>query len=197
MPIGACPGATCDSLPRTVSAQCDCTCTGKYLLHSNPIQRHCFHSYPFPQRQTSSYCSHHSVIKIPTGYTFAYLVHPWLAAQAWNAFRTTSTIRCDVSTFPPHTAAVRDGDRRDFFGILTINQTVRFMSIIKYDMVRTLKRNEAAGIEWYFNIQHGSHAVNDGRMNDRYGRVQISSDFAACSGEVKNSRTIFFIDVDF
>jgi hypothetical protein len=49
-----------------------------------------------------------------------YFVQPWLAAQAWNALRTTSTIRCDVSTFPPHTAAVRDGESRDLGGILTI-----------------------------------------------------------------------------
>ena len=48
------------------------------------------------------------------------LVHPWLAAAAWNALRTTSTIRCDVKTFPPHTAAVRDGERRDLGGILTV-----------------------------------------------------------------------------
>ena len=48
-----------------------------------------------------------------------YLVHPWLAAHAWNAFKTTSTIRWDVRTFPPHTAAVLDGDSSEPSGILT------------------------------------------------------------------------------
>jgi len=46
-------------------------------------------------------------------------VHPWLAAAAWNALRTTSTIRWEVKTFPPQTAAVLEGDRRDLGGILT------------------------------------------------------------------------------
>lgn len=50
-----------------------------------------------------------------------HFVQPWLAAHAWNALSTTSTMRCEVSTFPPHTAAVRDGLNSDFFGILTAN----------------------------------------------------------------------------
>ena len=48
-----------------------------------------------------------------------YFVHPWLAAHALKAFSTTSTILCDVNTFPAQTAAVGDGMSRDFFGILT------------------------------------------------------------------------------
>ena len=43
-----------------------------------------------------------------------YFVHPWLAAAAWKALRTTSTMRCEVKTFPPHTAAILDGERSDF-----------------------------------------------------------------------------------
>jgi len=51
------------------------------------------------------------------------LVHPWLAAAAWKAFKTTSTILWDVKTLPPQTAAVRDGDNSDFGGIMTEQQS--------------------------------------------------------------------------
>jgi len=50
---------------------------------------------------------------------FAHFVQPWLAAAAWKALRTTSTMRWEVNTLPPQTAAVRDGAKSDFFGILT------------------------------------------------------------------------------
>jgi hypothetical protein len=46
-------------------------------------------------------------------------VQPWLAAQALNARRTTSTMRWLVSTFPAHTAAVRLGASRLPPGMLT------------------------------------------------------------------------------
>lgn len=48
-----------------------------------------------------------------------HLVQPWLAAQAWKALRTTSTMRCEVRTLPPQTAAVFDGDRSEPSGITT------------------------------------------------------------------------------
>jgi len=41
------------------------------------------------------------------------------AAQISNALSTTSTTRCDVSTFPPTTAAVSEGSRRQPRGMMT------------------------------------------------------------------------------
>lgn len=38
-------------------------------------------------------------------------MQPWLSAAALNAFSTTSTIRCEVNTLPPTTAAFSEGSR--------------------------------------------------------------------------------------
>ena len=63
-------------------------------------------------------------VNIQTGLDYKYLstdfVHPWLAAQALNAFNTTSTILCEVNTFPAHTAAVGEGSNNDFLGNFTV-----------------------------------------------------------------------------
>ena len=62
-------------------------------------------------------------VNIQTGLDNKYLsadfVHPWLAAQALNAFNTTSTILCEVNTLPAHTAAVGEGSNNDFLGSFT------------------------------------------------------------------------------
>lgn len=46
-------------------------------------------------------------------------MQPWLAATALKALKMTSTIRCDVSTLPAHTAASTDGLRSEFSGMKT------------------------------------------------------------------------------
>lgn len=46
-------------------------------------------------------------------------MQPWLAEHAWKALRTTSTMRCEVRTLPPQTAAVREGESKLPFGIRT------------------------------------------------------------------------------
>ena len=91
------------------------------------------------------------------------LVHPWLAAHAWKALRTTSTIRCEVNTFPPHTAAVLDGDRRDFLGILTVTAHVNKQTVDSKE--HTLDRNQTASVERNVDIQHCTHAINHSRMH--------------------------------
>lgn len=45
-------------------------------------------------------------------------MQPWDAAQTPNALKTVSTIRCDVSTLPPTTAAPADGFKIEFSGII-------------------------------------------------------------------------------
>lgn len=46
-------------------------------------------------------------------------VHTCEAAHAWKALKMTSTTRCDVKTFPPTTAAFRDGWRMEPGGMMT------------------------------------------------------------------------------
>jgi hypothetical protein len=43
-------------------------------------------------------------------------MHPYEAAQASNAFKTKSVSLYEVSTFPPTTAAVADGFKKQFSG---------------------------------------------------------------------------------
>src|ERR1700761_3557985 len=97
-----------------------------------------------------------------------YLVQPWLAAAAWKAFNTTSTIRWDVRTFPPHTAAVREGANRGFCGILT---TMRSMAACMLRTGRTFQRNKASSIERNVDVEHRTHTVYHSRVHDRDRRV--------------------------
>lgn len=80
-------------------------------------------------------------------------MHPWLAAHALNAFSTTSTMRWEVRTFPPHTAAVRDGERRDFSGILTViaNDTLDIDEKLGRGR-RTFERHKTPRIQRYIQI---------------------------------------------
>ena len=43
-------------------------------------------------------------------------MQPYEAEQAWNAFKTRSVNLWDVNTFPPTTAAVEDGFKKQFSG---------------------------------------------------------------------------------
>ena len=82
---------------------------------------------------------------------FAHFVQPWLAAAAWKALRTTSTMRWEVNTFPPQTAAVRDGAKRDFLGILTERKSkfyCRRGRVRLYSNKLTVKRDKTSCIEW-------------------------------------------------
>lgn len=47
-------------------------------------------------------------------------MQPWDAAHTSKALKTTSTIRCDVRTLPPTTAADSEGSKIDPFGIQTL-----------------------------------------------------------------------------
>jgi hypothetical protein len=75
-------------------------------------------------------------------------------------------MRCEVNTFPPHTAAVLDGERRDFLGILTavihVN-TITELSVCAKE--RTLDGDETASVKRNVNIQHCTHGIDHGGMH--------------------------------
>ena len=124
-------------------------------------------------------------------------MHPWLAAHALKAFNTTSTILCDVNTFPAQTAAVGDGMSRDFFGILTTINRVSLKKVTQMQgPVRTSKGNETAGVEWDVTVEHRAHAVDNSRVYDRRRGVEVVPNFGSGTLEIEYSRTILLTDLD-
>ena len=68
-------------------------------------------------------------------------------------------MRCDVSTFPPQTAAVRDGDNRLPLGIRTATKKELNENNDAEERVSTVQGDQATRIEWDVNVQHGTHAI--------------------------------------
>jgi hypothetical protein len=52
-------------------------------------------------------------------------MHPWLAAHASKAKKMTSTMRCDASTLPAHTAAPLEGFRNEPSGTTTLTDFIQ------------------------------------------------------------------------
>jgi len=66
-------------------------------------------------------------------------------------------MRCDVSTLPPQTAAVRDGDNKLPLGIRTatnLNEDNDADGI-----ALTVQRDKATSIQRDVNVEHGTHAI--------------------------------------
>ena len=96
-------------------------------------------------------------------------------------------MRCDVRTLPPQTAAVGDGDRREPSGILTGNVTqIRYAIIVRSELIAlTCQWDKTTSIQWNVHVEHRAHAVDDRRVHDGDGCVEVSADFAACSRKVE------------
>jgi hypothetical protein len=127
-----------------------------------------------------------------------HLVHPWLAAQALNAFRTTSTILWLVKTLPPHIAAVLEGLSSDFGGMMTVGGFYwSTLSFTGEDNERTFEGNQTARVQRDVDVEHAPHTVNNGSVHDRHGGVEVAADFAACAIKVEYGGARTFIDGHF
>jgi hypothetical protein len=103
-------------------------------------------------------------------------------------------MRCDVSTFPPQTAAVRDGANRLPLGVRTITQTQR-KSRCRNERI-TVKGDQTTRIQRNVNIQHGTYAIYYGGVDDRNRRVEVSTNLASCALEVEYSGAIVLVYLD-
>ena len=102
-------------------------------------------------------------------------------------------MRCDVRTFPAHTAAVGDGSNRDFLGILTLNSNISTEKAGSADEL-TFKGYKTSSVERHVHVQHGAHAINHGGVDDRCGCIQITSDFWSGAVEIQNRRALLYVD---
>lgn len=64
-------------------------------------------------------------------------------------------------------------------------------------MVLTSNGHEAPSVERDVHVEHRTHTVYDGRVNDGDWGVQITTDFATGSFEVEYSRAGLLIDINF
>lgn len=67
-------------------------------------------------------------------------------------------MRCDVSTLPPQTAAVRDGDNRLPLGIRTATNLNEDNDVD--GNAHTVQGDKATGIQRDINVEHGTHAID-------------------------------------
>lgn len=110
---------------------------------------------------------------------FTHFVQPWLAAAAWKAMRTTSTMRWEVNTLPPQTAAVRDGAKSDFVGILT--EWERKFIVGEAECVSTLMNSLSRGTR---------HPALSGISRSNIARMQyITAEWTTEIGALRFPRT--------
>ena len=61
---------------------------------------------------------------------------------------------------------------------------------------RTDERDKTTCVKRYIKIEHRAHAINDSRMHDGNGRVEVAADFAARAFEIEDCRTFCLVDLD-
>ncbi len=79
-------------------------------------------------------------------------------------------MRCDVRTFPPHTAAVSEGESREPSGNLT---TRRIIMTFRRSLRKVLTGDgyQAPCIERDIHVEHGTHAIDDSGVHDGDGGI--------------------------
>jgi hypothetical protein len=66
-------------------------------------------------------------------------------------------MRCDVSTLPPQTAAVRDGDNRLSLGMRTATKLNK--NAVANREALTVERDQATSIQRDIDVEHGTYAI--------------------------------------
>ena len=131
------------------------------------------------------------------------LVQPCDAAHTSNAKRMTSTIRCDVSTFPPTTAAVSEGSSRQPFGILTFTglrqpyngkipqkQHIHVTRHENHEYLIDRSNYDVHLVKRYVMSNHASQTVNNCTHRHSARRIRVSKHFKSCAHKVKQCCTL-------